>query len=72
MDFSGLTLARRSIGQATLRTIYERMSVGARNVGVGKTQTWVPGNVARINQEGRRHGGNQCSEEKAEESTHFR
>jgi hypothetical protein len=72
MDFSGLTFARRSIDQATLCTIYEGMSVGARNIGAGKVQTWVPRNVGARIKQGRRHGGNQCSNEKAEESTHFR
>lgn len=71
MDFSGLTFARRRIGQATLCASYEGMSVGARNIGAEKAQTWVPRNLARIKQ-GCRHGGNQSSDEKAEESTHFR
>jgi hypothetical protein len=74
LNFSWLTFARRSIGQATLCACYDGMSVGLRNIGAGKVQTWIPGNITRIKRikHGRRHSGNQCSDEKAEESTHFR
>ena len=70
LDLSGLTFSRRSIGQATLCTLYVEMSVAVRNIGA-EAQTWVPRDIARI-KEGRGHGGNQRSNEKAEESTHFR
>jgi hypothetical protein len=72
MDFSGLTLSRRSIGQATLCTCYEESSVRGERLRVGMAQTWVPRDLTGVNDIGRRDGGNQSSNKEAEECTHFR